>query len=166
MLLWLLCNITFAGTCKNSVLKDTRVRSFSAQCTQSPASSWYEIKQLDFQSIIWDAFPPLLETWVLMCVSTTRFTKRSPMSSWSVCFPCWDPQQALKWSLKATLHIKLNFSHFLLTSCIIVIDSKDHYIFIYRHSGAIKLLGNYSMIKIMMRHCGKLIYYIFLLRAE
>lgn len=68
-------------------------------------------------------------------------------------------------SLKATLHIKLNFSHFLLTSCIIVIDSKDHYIFIYTHSGAIKLLGNYSMIIIMMRHCGKLIYYIFFAKS-
>lgn len=157
MLLWLLCNITFAGTCKNSGLKDTRVRSFSAQCTQSPASSWYEIKQLDFQSIIWDAFSPLLETWVLMCVSTTRFTKRSPMSSWFVCFPCWDPQQALK------QRYILNWT--LVISCIIVIDSKDHYIFIYTHSGAIKLLGNYSMIIIMMRHCGKLIYYIFFAKS-
>lgn len=44
-----------------------RVRSFSARCNQSPASSWYKNKQLDFQRIIWDLFFFSVCAGVLMC---------------------------------------------------------------------------------------------------
>lgn len=48
---WLLCNVTLAGTCYNGGAEGHHVKSFSARCNQSLASSWYKNKQLDFQSI-------------------------------------------------------------------------------------------------------------------
>lgn len=56
MLLWLLCNVTFAGTWNDGGAEGHHIRSFSAQCYQSHTSSWYKNKQLDFQSIMWDCY--------------------------------------------------------------------------------------------------------------
>lgn len=56
MLLWLFCNVTFAGIYNNSGAEGHHVKACSARCNQSHASSWYKNKQLDFQSIIWDDF--------------------------------------------------------------------------------------------------------------
>lgn len=66
MLLWLLCNVTFACIWNNGGAEGHHIRSFSAQCNQSHTSSWYKNKQLDFQSIMWDCYF-FVCAGVLMC---------------------------------------------------------------------------------------------------
>lgn len=76
------------GTCCNDGgAEGRRVRSFSARCNQSHASSWCKKKQLDFQSVRRDVCAGV------MCVCETRWWGQWFLSVCSLCssslWPCF-----------------------------------------------------------------------------